>query len=328
MPHSSGGGSHGGGSHGGSSHSSYGGGGSSVPARHVSHNKFKGASTYVYYSHNKPHFVYADYDVSGQSGKGSIVGGLIALSLALLFLFLSIFYQVTPEKLNTRYRGEKYGVIDNIGIFDGNVGLESSLKAFYDKTGVAPYVITVNNEDWKNRYRTLENYAYDLYVNKFDDESHWLIVYSEPRVTEGDFVDWYWEGMQGDDTDEIIRVDIADRFNYILQKNLTKNSKYTVEEAIKLAFDDVSTYIMDPYSDDESTSSFLFMSIVAFIFTYSCLREGLRNVRYKKAVRCTGKLVQQTCAYCGGIYIVGTCTTCPHCGAPLTISNGASQVKM
>ena len=39
-----------------------------------------------------------------------------------------------------------------------------------------------------------ESYAYDEYLDLFDDEMHWLIVFS----TDGDeeWEDWYWEGMQ------------------------------------------------------------------------------------------------------------------------------------
>ena len=39
---------------------------------------------------------------------------------------------------------------------------------------------------------------------------------------------------------------------------------------------------------------------------------------YSQAVECPETFVdQEACEYCGGIYIVGLNTSCPHCGAPV-----------
>ena len=42
--------------------------------------------------------------------------------------------------------------------------------------------------------------------------------------------------MQGDDTDNIITVDVADDFNELMQKYLTANSRYDVSSAFAAAF--------------------------------------------------------------------------------------------
>ena len=85
----------------------------------------------------------------------------------------------------------------------------------------------------------------NMYVTEFDDEEHWLVVYSEPTSPDPDFNDWYWEGMQGDDTDNIITVDVADDFKDLMQKYLTANSRYDVSSAIAAAFDETTPNVMD-----------------------------------------------------------------------------------
>ena len=43
---------------------------------------------------------------------------------------------------------------------------------------------------------------------------------------------------------------------------------------------------------------------------------------YKKAVPCELKAVYQlSCNFCGGMYIVGMHTNCPHCGASIPPQN-------
>lgn len=118
--------------------------------------------------------------------------------------------------------------------------------AFYNRTGISPAVITVENSDWQGYYSDLENYAYDLYVNHFADESHWLIVYSTPDgySSSDGFEDWYWEGMQGNDTDDVLTKSVTNSFNDELQKNLTARTRYTVSSAISTSFDDLTPTVM------------------------------------------------------------------------------------
>ena len=139
MPHSSGGGSHGGGSHGGSHHSSHSHGGSGRSSRHVRSTYFPDARRYVYYDHHRPVYVYADH----------------------------------PHKLPQNY-DYKIVVEDKANVLGNTAELRNSLVAFYNRTGISPAVITVENSDWQGYYSDFENYAYDLYVNHFTDESHWL----------------------------------------------------------------------------------------------------------------------------------------------------------
>lgn len=225
MPHSSGGGSHSGGSHSGSgfSSSSSSSGGSS--AKHIKNTSFPGARRYVYYENYRPVYIYADYDIRKGTASGkffSILGS--AVSLLFGIMLLAMCYD-KPQKMDTSpsYSCE---IVDCAGVIDDADMVQSAIDDFYDETGIPVEVMTVNNEDWQGSYSKLEDFAYDMYVTEFDDEEHWLVVYSEPTSPDPDFNDWYWEGMQGDDTDNIITVDVADDFKDLMQKYLTANSLF------------------------------------------------------------------------------------------------------
>ena len=149
-----------------------------------------------------------------------------------------------PQKMDTSpsYSCE---IVDCAGVIDDADMVQSAIDDFYDETGIPVEVMTVNNEDWQGSYSKLEDFAYDMYVTEFDDEEHWLVVYSEPTSPDPDFNDWYWEGMQGDDTDNIITVDVADDFKDLMQKYLTANSRYDVSSAIAAAFDETTPNVME-----------------------------------------------------------------------------------
>ena len=195
----------------------------------------------------------------------------------------------------------------------------NSLVAFYNRTGISPAVITVENSDWQGYYSDLENYAYDLYVNHFADESHWLIVYSTPDgySSSDGFEDWYWEGMQGNDTDDVLTESVTNSFNDELQKNLTARTRYTVSSAISTSFDDLTPTVMK--SKVNWTMLFTSIAILAFVCLHACLMIGInpKARKYAKAKPCSDAAQEKACEYCGYTYVVDTCTECPHCGAPI-----------
>ena len=82
-----------------------------------------------------------------------------------------------------------------------------------------------------NNYNNLEEYAYSAYVNRFQDEKHWLIVYEELgdvsslpedmyRYPSSDEPEWQFWGMQGDDTDPILTAEVTEKFNAIFRQKL------------------------------------------------------------------------------------------------------------
>lgn len=288
MPHSSGGGSHGGGSHGGSHHSSHSHGGSGRSSRHVRSTYFPDARRYVYYDHHRPVYVYADYDITEKRSPLRFLMLLFYLPF-ILFTF-SMFAEAYhhPHKLPQNY-DYKIVVEDKANVLGNTAELRNSLVAFYNRTGISPAVITVENSDWQGNYSDLENYAYDLYVNHFADESHWLIVYSTPDgySSSDSFEDWYWEGMQGNDTDDVLTKSVTNSFNDELQKNLTARTRYTVSSAISTSFDDLTPTVMK--SKVNWAMLFTSIAILAFVCLHACLMMGInpKARKYAKAKPCS-----------------------------------------
>ena len=231
MPRSSGGGSHRGGSHSRShSHSggSHRGGRSSASARPVTVTSPRaGYSRYAYYHEGKIDYQY----IKDKPGGSRIFTVLFIFVFVLHFFAAGIAMILASVSYVSKIDDTSYDSIirieDNIDIMTDaeEIELSNTLETFKQKTGIACSVITVHNSEWKDYYTELENYAYDLYVNHWSDEKHWLFVYSQPEETNG-FNDWYWEGMMGYDTEAILTDKVVDTFNedvhkYLLQTDVS-----------------------------------------------------------------------------------------------------------
>lgn len=250
MPHSSGGGSHRGGSHGGHrSHGSHGGSRSGRNGVRMSRRPFANSYRYRYRRFGGGYgYIYANREPERIS-LGTFIFQMVFL---IPFIFAGILVGSAGfsgafgvKALTPQYSDTGNYIEDNIGVIDNYEYLNETLGEFQELTGICPYIITVYDSDWENHYYSLENYAYDLYVNHFYDEQHFLIVYSESEtVYENGFVDWSWEGMQGDDTDAIITSNKFSEFQEDLQRYLTMND-YTVGAAFHQAFRNALGYIME-----------------------------------------------------------------------------------
>ncbi len=330
MPHSSGGGSHSGGGHSSSgSHSggrSYSGGGRSYGYKRntrISRNYFLGSARYVYYKNNRPNYFYANCYIDNIR-QPSIFSKIFTTLTILPFIILGIIMLKLSIKIPKKlYQDKPYEIIiqDNANVLGDTANLKETLQNFYKKTGIAPAIITVNNENWERYYNSLENYAYDLYVNNFADEEHWLIVYSEPVTPNIIFNDWYWEGMQGNDTDSILTGKKTYMFNQNMQKYLTSSSKYSVCLAIQKNFENILPTVMEKEVDIEMLLMAIIFTTIGFIFLIPFwLENNYDHIKYKdikNAVPYDNNKAEVQCEACRGIYIEGTCTSCPYCGAPI-----------
>lgn len=326
MPHSSGGGSHGGGSHGGSHGGYHGGshGGGRGAATRTSSKYFSGSKKYVYYRNRRPVYVYSD-DRQLTNQKLIENPGLIIFYIPFLFtIFFGMKFGLNiPHKITMDYRSEVI-IEDNAGVLENEDELMQVMTEFRDKTGVTPMILTVNNEDWMGRYYDLEKYAYEAYVTRFYDEKHWLIVYSQPEYPDSDWVDWYWEGMQGDNTDFVVTEGMADTFRDELQVGLYQLEARPVDVSMANAFRSAIEYSSHIHVDTEE----MMMSIVMLIFisfhAFFMLGIHPNAGKYKNAFMVPLDTTEDTCMYCQGVYVVGTCIECPHCGAPIRAHNVAN----
>ena len=226
MPHSSGGGSHGGGSHGGSH------GGSS---NHISHHYFPGARRFRrhYTDGREDEYIYASR-MPARTTKSSVV---LVCIIAAFFLFCGTFGIIgdMPKKLKTKYK-DAPRVYDEFELIADDKSLEKAMNDFCDVTGICPVIITTYDELWDKEwvegdvtyaYADLEAYTYDMYVQSYSDEQHFVIVYSIPmdqaiKLYNGEkFVpDFQWEACQGDETDPIITESFFRRFANNVQDKL------------------------------------------------------------------------------------------------------------
>ena len=321
MPHSSGGGSHGGGSHS-SYHSSHHGGGSGQPSRRLQTRPFNGARVFFTYIDGHQVYRYADYDIVGEGKRAHIrpATAIISFVVVLVFLaFISVGMIQIPRKLSVNTEKD-IKVVDEINILtnEEETEIQIRLSELYEKTGIATTVLVEDNSAWQPYYDSLEGYAYDRYCREFEDEYHWLIIYTQPENPDSGFIDWYWEGMIGDDTASALPQERIDAFNEELQENLYRYPE-TPSKAFIKAFDNLITDSQKILIDREGLLVLLsFLVEYGFFMVIICFIEPMQRKKYADYVEVKNKKpVEIKCDYCGGVYIVGTCTTCPHCAAPV-----------
>ena len=231
MPHSSGGGSHSGGYHGGGHH----GGGSFHSSSYSNrsytshHRSTHHSRRYVYYHRNKPEYIYAGTDFKP--------GFTVFKVLIILILFGAGFFTLRKAIPHVpRYSDHKIVIKDEVNVIGNKDAIMPELEAFQKKTGITPSVITIPNEEWMSSHASLEDYAYDRYLSEFSDEMHWLIVYSEPAAKQSKRMYWYWEGMQGDNTDDVLTPSYASLFNSTLQTYLNSDESFDTSVSRSFAY--------------------------------------------------------------------------------------------
>jgi hypothetical protein len=313
MPHSSGGG---GGSFGGGGGSFDSGSGSGGSSYHTSENYFPGADRYVYYENGQPRYIYSNSDPAKGASKWRF---LILLAYIPFFAFLFPLFSGVynrPVRLDTGYE-TSIVIEDNANVLGERDELDRTMKDFFDRTGISPALVTVNNEDWEGGiYGSLEEFAYDCYLDHFGDEDHWLIVYSEPESPE-DGDKYYWEGMQGDNTDDLLSKDCRDIFNHNLNKHLAEGDRPDVAGSVVLAFDSIESRIMKPYFNVRKAVPAVLVLLFLLLHAFIMIKSLLKMKKYKGAVRVGLNARELKCSSCGGSYVKGAFSSCPHCGAPI-----------
>lgn len=269
MPHSSGGGSHGGGFHGGSRSGSR-----SANAR-ISRTPYPGARRYRYHTRGGYRYFYT----TREPGKIFQPARLLYFLLMIPMLIAGIGMIIATYRTGTSRHDQEIIVRDEAGVLSDDAALMDALVKFREKTHITPAVLTVHNEDWQGHYLTLERYAYDCYVDTFDDEMHWLIVYSEPQeIKDPNNIDWHWEGMQGDDTDLILTEEIAEDFGKLLHQKIEEDPK-KLSENLTAAFEKAASKA--GWSGVKNIVSGLFLIATTLFFGY--FASGLDELKYRKA---------------------------------------------
>lgn len=126
--------------------------------------------------------------------------------IIVLIIFIAIFYSVfggflssnssstksIPKSTQNRERlesGVGYDnncIIDNIGWFDNVTKTEKSIKKFYDKTGVQPYIVLNAYDNTLLTDTAKEEYAKKWYDENIKNESTFLYMYFAEPDTDND----------------------------------------------------------------------------------------------------------------------------------------------
>lgn len=125
----------------------------------------------------------------------------------------SVSSSYAREKLNLGYAYDYDCIEDNAYWFDSPTHLAASLKHFYDKTGVQPYILI---EEYKPELTTDNaklSYAEEFYEDNFPNENVFLYVYFEDSYDTGEGYQCYVNGLKIDSMMDNEAIDIF--WNYI-----------------------------------------------------------------------------------------------------------------
>lgn len=321
MPHSSGGGSHSSGSHSGSSSSS-GSSGSSRSAAAIRKTPFDNCHTFVNYSSGQPEYRYSDLDHLDPDKLTVPILKIFWVVIQVILLIITFCSVHIPHRVSAGHTAADIVVVDTLGVINIEK-LLPELEEFQEVTGVTPVVYTISNKTWNAHYTTLEAFAYDLYVNTLPDETYWLLVYSTAEESDG-WNDWYWEGMQGNDTDSVLTEQICDKFGAVVQRVLLAEADNgDVGRAFKEAFDKIT-----PMTSKVSLKAPVWPLIIADLAVTASFFTVIRAVRKRNDTMRNlvpvpetsieqKRAIEDRCDWCGGIYVVGTVQKCPYCGGTL-----------
>ena len=218
MPVSRGGGFSSGGSHG--SFSSNGSNG--TPSTHISSKPFPGATRYVFinrYGHSS--YFYSSTEPKKKS-IGEIISIMAIIFVALAFVCTMLIFSSYPTKLSEDKCNERgtyfYDVAD---VVKDRVSFNEKMSSFHEKTGVEPYLYTTTEMMFPSSVYgalskdTFEAFAYDTYLDFFNDEGHYMIFYVLTNTG-----DRMWIEMAGTDTINLLDDEVFKSFQENMQTKL------------------------------------------------------------------------------------------------------------
>lgn len=232
MSHRSGGGHHHGGSHHNSSfhQRTYHGG-----LNHGSSHRHR--SRYHSLADSDGDMAMAQNAVSKKAGiaRLAVLIPMMLISFLLFFRTLRNSTNIKPEKIEPVKCSHSSHISDYSGFFSDTSELDKALETYKEKTGVCPFIFTIDEEIWSAPFAELKDFAYEVYMDNgyFSDEQHLLVVYSQPAGTKDRGTNWSCDVIQGDRTLGVISEDDFSEFKKKLQEELRDNSNTTEDAFIK-----------------------------------------------------------------------------------------------
>ena len=147
---------------------------------------------------------YGHYGYGGATGTGSIGATIVVIILWFIIIaavlaavrgtgggssynsFNNIKSTIVREKIETKNAYINDCIIDEIGWFNNPTKTAAALKAFWEETGVQPYIILKAYDATLKKDEQKEQWATDYYDANFDTENIFLFVYFAEKDTEND----------------------------------------------------------------------------------------------------------------------------------------------
>ncbi|HAZ06557.1 TPM domain-containing protein [Acetobacterium wieringae] len=165
---------------------------------------------------------------------------------------------------------------DELGWIKNQTKMEEGLKYFYQKTGVQPYVVIIDNINgsYHPTESELDSYANALYDQLFTDEAHLLFVFYEYNDF---YMDRYVAGTQAktviDREAADILLDYIDRNYY--DSNLTDEEFFS--NAFRDAADRIMTVTRSPWIAAMTTIGIVFAVVILAILLFVWWRHAKKQ---------------------------------------------------
>lgn len=308
------GGHHVGGSFGGSrpgGGSSYHSGSSYRPSSH----SFGGSSYHSHYSPPPPpptsHY-HTHYDSGGyysgprtvvhtrSSGCGTVVAIAIVLVIAAIIVFSSIgsvFFNIgipastkNREPIESAIAYQNDCVVDEIGWIENVTGLEKSLKIFYDKTGIQPYILMKSYDATLVTDEDKEQFANDYYEKHIKNEDTFLYVYFGEDESELVDVVGYMCYVNGKRVSQVMDSEAIEIFWAYIDNNWYSDKSMT--DVFKDSFNDTADTIMKKSTTKADVGKSIVIAVtIAVVGTIVIVLIRITNKRAHEKAEETAKIL-------------------------------------
>lgn len=324
MAHSGGGGSHGGGHHGGSHRGGRGGSGGSARSKRY----FPGSYYHHYINRRGRHVYYYSRDPrAARPSISQMITSFLFVGIFWIFLFVMGVSETFsfPGKVKNTVPDGVY-VRDEADFLNDREEeqLNEVLDRYYRETGINPCIYLIDKADWNGKYTSLENFGLSEYYRLFQDETHYLVVYSD-EVREDGWHDWAFETIVGDDTTKALGTEREDFMSDKLYKEFNRNEDNLCEafvvsfEALiadsgKVKFNPGVMVVILLFS------VFLVFILIAVVSDYLNRRDEYKYSQlYSDSIKNPAEYIM-ACPECG-TKNTELSDICPGCGAPLKRKN-------
>lgn len=209
---------------------------------------------------------------SSSSGLGTLIACLIVFAVVIFSFFMiasddsDVTSTINREKIENPIPYDNNCIKDELGYVENTSKLSKSLKNFYNKTGIQPYIYLKSYDETLTSDSQKDNYAQNWYEQNIDNEDTFLFVYYEDQDPNEIGYMAYVNGKQVTSVMDSEAVNIF--WNYI-DRYWTDDSLSTVEVFTK-TFNSTANTIME-----KSTTSNDIIKIICIIVGIIIVISGI-----------------------------------------------------